>query len=389
MTTEPDLRQRPPRRPRRAVPHRPAPVPRPAALRGRHPRLPCPDAADPVARSSAPEQKKWFKKAVPRSSAKWKLWASELMVMSVDAPAPGQAAILDSWDGYQAERSEILTKWKQDGPGEPRRPDRRHPHVHRRQPDDHRPTGRRPDRRRAGRRLGDLAGAAGVPRRSRRRSSTALRVAADPHIKYADFDRRGYAVLKRRQGQDRGRVQGGRRADQGRVAPEPREVRGRVGRPDAAPDRLGPTRCQAARDRQRRQETCRPPRRGSRGYLRAPKGGRLAGSQPAAGRGEPDPLTRLPTRRQFLDRLGEEIESLEASEGSIAGTARRHRRLPPDQPRPRPCRRRSAALLGRPPVDLRRPRRRRRRQGRRRRVRRHEQRAWPAVPRWSSWRARS
>jgi len=34
--------------------------------------------------------------------------------------------------------------------------------------------------------------------------------------------------------------------------------------------------------------------------------------------GEPDPLTRLPTRRQFLDRLFERIELLTAGEGSIA-----------------------------------------------------------------------
>ncbi len=40
--------------------------------------------------------------------------------------------------------------------------------------------------------------------------------------------------------------------------------------------------------------------------------------QPVADRAEPDPLTLLPTRRQFLDRLGIEIEGLEEGEGSIA-----------------------------------------------------------------------
>ena len=65
---EPDLRHRPPRWPGRAVPHRPAPVPRSAALRGR--------AADAVpgrrrSRSDVPrpDQKKWFKKAVPARRA--------------------------------------------------------------------------------------------------------------------------------------------------------------------------------------------------------------------------------------------------------------------------------------------------------------------------------
>ena len=43
-----------------------------------------------------------------------------------------------------------------------------------------------------------------------------------------------------------------------------------------------------------------------------------AASQPAPGRDEPDPLTRLPTRRQFLARLGEQIDALEAAPGSVA-----------------------------------------------------------------------
>ena len=43
-----------------------------------------------------------------------------------------------------------------------------------------------------------------------------------------------------------------------------------------------------------------------------------AAGQDAAGRADPDALTRLPTRRQFLDRLGEEIESLGEGSGSIA-----------------------------------------------------------------------
>ena len=43
-----------------------------------------------------------------------------------------------------------------------------------------------------------------------------------------------------------------------------------------------------------------------------------AAGQPAAGRADPDALTRLPTRRQFLDRLGAEIESLGEGSGAIA-----------------------------------------------------------------------
>ena len=49
-----------------------------------------------------------------------------------------------------------------------------------------------------------------------------------------------------------------------------------------------------------------------------PSTSQSAAGSPAAGRGEPDPLTRLPTRRQFLDRLGEEIGALESGDGTIA-----------------------------------------------------------------------
>ena len=43
-----------------------------------------------------------------------------------------------------------------------------------------------------------------------------------------------------------------------------------------------------------------------------------AASPPAGGHGDSDPVTRLPTRRQFLDLLGEEIEGLGAGNGSLA-----------------------------------------------------------------------
>ena len=60
------------------------------------------------------EQKAWFKNAVPSSSAKWKLWGSELMLMSLDPPQ-GQHVNQDAWDGYGAERREILEHFKNSG----------------------------------------------------------------------------------------------------------------------------------------------------------------------------------------------------------------------------------------------------------------------------------
>ena len=43
-----------------------------------------------------------------------------------------------------------------------------------------------------------------------------------------------------------------------------------------------------------------------------------AASPAAGGRGDPDPVTRLPTRRQFLDRLGEQISALSDESGPLA-----------------------------------------------------------------------
>ncbi len=155
---------------------------------------PCPEADEPGRTFLGQDQKKWFKKAVPASSAKWKLWASELMVMSVDAPAQGQAAILDSWDGYQAERGEILTKWKDDGlenlvvlTGD----------IHTFIAGNLTTTGRQGGDPIGVELVGGSATSLGLPEYLGVPSSVldALRVAADPHITYADFDRRGYAVL--------------------------------------------------------------------------------------------------------------------------------------------------------------------------------------------------
>ena len=56
-------------------------------------------------------QKDWFKKAVTSSPARWKIWGSQVMVMALDLPL-GKHANPDQWDGYGAERSEILSYFK-------------------------------------------------------------------------------------------------------------------------------------------------------------------------------------------------------------------------------------------------------------------------------------
>jgi alkaline phosphatase D len=69
--------------------------------------VPCPDAMDPKLTMLGARQKAWFKDALTRSTATWKLWASEVMLMGWDS-APGVQLNQDGWDGYQAERREIL-----------------------------------------------------------------------------------------------------------------------------------------------------------------------------------------------------------------------------------------------------------------------------------------
>lgn len=54
-----------------------------------------------------PAQKAWLKSAVTASKARWKVIANPLMIMSLDS-APGQTLNVDAWDGYAAERRELL-----------------------------------------------------------------------------------------------------------------------------------------------------------------------------------------------------------------------------------------------------------------------------------------
>jgi len=52
------------------------------------------------------EQKAWFKEALAGSRATWKIVGNQLQMMSLDY-ARGQPLIVDSWDGYTAERREL------------------------------------------------------------------------------------------------------------------------------------------------------------------------------------------------------------------------------------------------------------------------------------------
>jgi alkaline phosphatase D len=67
----------------------------------------CPEATDPRLTLLGAAQKRWFKRALQSDRATWKLWANEVMAMPLDI-APGVPLYVDQWDGYQAEREEIL-----------------------------------------------------------------------------------------------------------------------------------------------------------------------------------------------------------------------------------------------------------------------------------------
>ncbi len=67
---------------------------------------PCADTEDPRV-MLGDKQMQWLLRSLKGSPATWKVWGSELMLMSLRITA-GVAAQVDSWDGYGAERKVIL-----------------------------------------------------------------------------------------------------------------------------------------------------------------------------------------------------------------------------------------------------------------------------------------
>lgn len=68
---------------------------------------PCPEDGTPGRRMLGETQKEWLKRGLEASRASWKVVAHQVMMMSLDAP-PGSGVNRDQWDGYAAERQEIL-----------------------------------------------------------------------------------------------------------------------------------------------------------------------------------------------------------------------------------------------------------------------------------------
>jgi alkaline phosphatase D len=154
---------------------------------------PCPEADDPGRTLLGAEQKAWFKKSVPKSKARWKLWASETMVMSLDLPK-GQPALVDAWDGYAAERQEILEHFIASGvtnltalTGD----------IHTFIAGDITTTGRDNGAPAGVELVGGSATSLGLPDALGVPSSSLYPLAEpnDPHVKYVEFDAKGYAVM--------------------------------------------------------------------------------------------------------------------------------------------------------------------------------------------------
>ncbi len=155
--------------------------------------VPCGDTDNPGRTMLGEEQKAWFKRAVPKSKAKWKIWASELMLMSIDVPK-GSSALVDAWDGYEHERHEILQSFKSKGlenlaviTGD----------IHTFFAGDLSTTGDDQGDPIGVEFVGGSATSFGIPETLGLPSAAleALALPLNPHIKFADLDHRGYGVL--------------------------------------------------------------------------------------------------------------------------------------------------------------------------------------------------
>ncbi|GAA1708107.1 alkaline phosphatase D family protein [Kribbella yunnanensis] len=67
-------------------------------------------AADATGRSMlGPDQKAWLENGLRSSGAQWKVLANPNMMMGMVTGASGERAFMDTWDGYGAERTELLS----------------------------------------------------------------------------------------------------------------------------------------------------------------------------------------------------------------------------------------------------------------------------------------
>ena len=70
--------------------------------------VPCADSNTPGRTMLGATQKAWFKDRMVNSPQTWKLWGSEVMLMSLEIALGAGGVNQDQWDGYGAERDEIM-----------------------------------------------------------------------------------------------------------------------------------------------------------------------------------------------------------------------------------------------------------------------------------------
>jgi alkaline phosphatase D len=153
----------------------------------------CPDDLQPGRTFLGAAQKTWLKDALPKSKAKWSLLGSETMMMALDA-APNQHANQDQWDGYSAEREEVLTEFLNKGvdnlvvlSGD----------IHTFIAGDLYTNGETSGKPIGTELVGGSATSFGLPEELGIPSATleSLRQASNPHTTFAEFDHRGYCVV--------------------------------------------------------------------------------------------------------------------------------------------------------------------------------------------------
>ncbi len=76
--------------------------------------IPCADGSAPGRTMLGGAQKEWLVSSLAASKATWKIVGNQAMIMSLDLPA-GSAINPDQWDGYAAERREVLERVRDRG----------------------------------------------------------------------------------------------------------------------------------------------------------------------------------------------------------------------------------------------------------------------------------
>lgn len=69
--------------------------------------VPCPEAREPGRTLLGERQKSWLKSGLSSSEATWRLLGNQVMMMGLEG-APGFTLNVDAWDGYAAERNEMV-----------------------------------------------------------------------------------------------------------------------------------------------------------------------------------------------------------------------------------------------------------------------------------------